>query len=329
MHNKKLHRFVLNQLTDKTDIEEVVCWIEASKAHKEEFETLKNLWAIKDFANYEAYVGSQQEKKVAPHRERISPRILLKYAAVFVVAFFIGGLSIFFWGNADTAELAFNEIIVPDGESAEVFLSDKTHVWLNSGTRLVYPAKFDGQTRDVELTGEAYFEVTHDPEIPFQVKTARLKVEVMGTSFNVEAFDKTGEVNVTLVEGKVNLRDVAGRFLTGLLPGENARYDVAQKRINISNVDTDFFTSWKDGSLLFKDETLEQIARKFERWYNVKVVFEDEAIKQIQFTGTILKSKPIDQVIDILKYTSDIEYSIEIINNQSSIIYLKNKPMNR
>jgi ferric-dicitrate binding protein FerR (iron transport regulator) len=320
---------VLHQLTNESDIEEVVSWIEASPAHKEEFETLKNLWAIKDFANYEAYVGSEQEKTVAPHRGGISLRIFFKYAAVFVLAFLIGGLSIFFWGHPDTGELAFNEIIVPDGESAEVFLSDKTHVWLNSGTRLVYPAKFDGETRDVELTGEAYFEVAHDPETPFHVKTAQLKVEVLGTSFNVEAFEKTKDVNVTLVEGKVHLQNLAGQFLTELLPGENARFDIAQKRINISNVDTDFFTSWKDGSLLFKDKTLEEITRKFERWYNVKVVFEDEAIKKIKYTGTILKNKPIDQVFDILKYTAGIEYSIEIRNNQSSIIYLNNKPMKR
>ncbi|MGQ1948390.1 FecR family protein [Geofilum sp. OHC36d9] len=325
MQKEKLHKFALNQLDNVSDIEEVVRWIEASKAHKEEFETLKNVLAMKDFANYETYAESEAEEIVEPHRERKFPMSLLKYAAVFMLAFFIGGLSIFFWGNSD--ELAFNEIIVPDGESAEVFLSDKTHVWLNSGTRLVYPAKFNGKIRNVELTGEAYFEVSHNPEIPFHVKTNHLTVEVLGTSFNVEAFDKTGEVNVTLVEGKVNLQNVEGQFLTKLLPGENARFATAQKKIYISNVDTKFFTSWKDGSLFFKDETLEAITRKFERWYNVKVVFEDEAIRKIHFTGTILKNKPIDQVFDILKYTAGIEYRIEMNNNQSSIIYLKNKPM--
>jgi len=327
MHNEKLHKFALNQLTKEFDIEEVVSWIEASKAHKEEFETLKNLWAMYGFANYEVYAGLEREKTEVSHREKKFPMFLLKYAAVFVLAFLIGGLSILFWGNSDTAELAFNEIIVPDGESAEVFLSDKTHVWLNSGTRLIYPAKFDGKTRDVELTGEAYFEVTHNPKNPFHVKTSQLTVEVLGTSFNVEAFDKTGDVNVTLVEGKVYLQDFAGKVLTELSPGENARFNIAQKEIYISNVDTDFFTSWKDGSLLFKEETLEEIVRKFERWYNVKVVFENEAIKQIRFTGTILKNKPIYQIFDIIKYTTGIEYSIEVINNKTSIIYLKNKPM--
>lgn len=327
MNNEKLHKFALNQLTEETDIEEVVNWVEASKENKEEFETLKNLWAISGFANYDSYAGVEQGKTVVLGSKRLIPLYLLKYAAVFVLAFFIGSLSIYFIGNQDSAELASNTVIVPYGESAEVYLSDNTHVWLNSGTKLVYPAKFEGKTRNVELTGEAYFDVSHNPENPFHVQTPELTIEVLGTSFNVEAYNKTAEVNVTLVEGKVNLQNTLGSILTELSPGENARFDLAQKKIRIAKVNTDFFTTWKDGYLLFKDETLEEMALKFERWYNVKVIFDDEAIKQIKFTGTILKNKPIDQVFDILKYTADIEYSIKIINNKPSIIHLKTKPM--
>ena len=327
MKREKLHKFALNQLTNQVEIEEVVNWIEASEENKEEFETLKNLWAISGFANYDSYVDEKQAKVVSINRKRIIPMGLLKYAAIFVLAFFIGSLSYYFIGRQDATELVLNEIIVPEGESAEVYLSDNTHIWLNSGTKLTYPAQFNGETRDVELSGEAYFDVAHNPENPFHVKTTNLTVKVLGTSFNVEAYQHANDVNVTLVEGKVNLQDNVGKVLTELLPGENANLDLSKKKINISKVDTEFYTSWKEGYLVFKDETLEEIAKKFERWYNVKVVFEDEEIKKIKYTGTILKSKPIDQIFDILKYTAEIEYDIKIENNKPSIIHLKTKPM--
>ncbi|WP_372932653.1 FecR family protein [Mariniphaga sediminis] len=327
MNKEKLHKFALNQLTNQTEIEEVVTWIEASGKNKEEFETLKNLWAISGFSNYDSCIEVKQGNTVTPINKRLISLSLLKYAAIFVLAFFIGSLSVYFIKNNNASELALNEIIVPEGESAQVYLSDNTHVWLNSGTTLIYPAQFKGKTRDVQLRGEAYFDVSHNIENPFQVKTTKLTVEVLGTSFNVEAYDHEENVNVTLVEGKVNLQSTSGKILTELSPGENGRYDLIRNRINVNRVDTEFFTSWKDGYLVFKDESLEEIAKKIKRWYNMKVIFDDEKIKQVKYTGTILKSKPIDQVLEILKYTTGINYSIEIINNKPSIIQLKSKPM--
>lgn len=327
MNKEKLHNFVLNQLTNQFDIEEVVRWIEASEDNKEEFETLKNLWAISGFANYDSYVKIEEDQTVEFKNRQTIPLKLLKYAAVFVFAFFIGSLLVYFTKTQDAGKLTLNKIIVPEGESAEVYLSDNTHVWLNSGTELIYPAQFQGKTRDVQLSGEAYFDVVHNPANPFHVKTNQLTVEVLGTSFNVESYAHENVVSVTLVEGKVTLQNPTGKALTELTPGDNAKYNLAEKEINIKTVDTDFFTSWKDGYLVFKDETLEEIAKKFERWYNMKVRFDDEQIKQVKYTGTILKNKPIDQILEILKYTTGIDYSIEIINNKPSVIHLKRKPM--
>lgn len=327
MDREKLHKYALNQLRNQEEIEELINWIEASDENREEFETLKNLWAITGFANYDSYVGEKETNKIKPRKRRIIPLQFLKYAAIFVLALFIGALSVYILGNQFEEEVALNEIIVPDGESAEVYLSDNTHIWLNSGSTLIYPARFNGKSRDVELSGEAYFDVSYDPESPFHVKTPHLTVEVLGTSFNVEAIEYNNNVNVTLVEGKVNLQNEEGTVLTQLKPGENANFKLNEKILSIKQVDTDYYTSWKEGYLVFKDETLEEIARKFERWYSVKVVFDNESIKQTKYTGTILKNKPIDQVLEILKYTTGIEYLIEIKNNKPSIIHLKNKPM--
>ena len=327
MNREKLHKFTLNELTNESEIEEVVNWIESSKENKQEFETLKNLWAISGFANYNAYRETKSGKPRIPRKKGVIPIYLIRYAAIFILAFLIGSVSVYFLENKKSNELAWNEIIIPDGESAEVSLSDNTRVWLNSNTRFTYPAKFEGKTRNVKLTGEAYFEVSHNPENPFFVQTSELTVAVKGTSFNVQAYNSDNEINVTLINGKVTLQNPKGKFVSELSPGENAKFDLAKRTISLSKANTEFYTSWKDGYLVFKNETLEEIVKKLERWYSITVLFDKEEIKQIRFTGTILKNKSIDQIFSILKYTAGIDYSIEVINNKPSVIHLKTKPM--
>jgi len=252
----------------------------------------------------------------------------LKYAAILIFVFFIGALSAtFIIRNIFTEELVCNEIIVPNGESAEIILADQTHVWLNSGSRLMYPPTFQKKNREVKLTGEAYFEVKHDKSRPFHVVTPNLTVEVLGTSFNVEALENSGILNVTLVEGKVRLQDNKNKVLAELLPNENAKYNVLEKKLDISAVNTVLYTSWKEGIMTFKDEKLIDIADKLERWFNVEVVFDQEQVKNLCFSGSILKNKPIDQVLEILKYTSRIDYTIEIREQQPNRIHFKGMPM--
>ncbi|MDD4193638.1 MAG: FecR family protein, partial [Mangrovibacterium sp.] len=191
------------------------------------------------------------------------------------------------------------------------------------------PSDFRGKTREVRLTGEAFFEVSHDEKKPFHVVTPDLTVNVLGTSFNVEAFPDSRFTNVTLVEGKVNLETPKGKVLAVLSPDENAMYHTDNNNIEITKVNTGFYTSWKEGTILFKDEMLAGIAKKIERWYNVEIVFDDEPVREIKFTGSILKSKPIDQIMQILKYTSGVDYTIDVREQQPNMIHLKSMPMNK
>ncbi len=325
MDREKLHKYALNQLTERVDIEEILSWINASEENKKEFLTLKNIWAMTHFANYDDISGVQPKKNAK--LRVLSRNSFIKYAAIFILAFLVGSLSVYYISFKPDPGLTYAEIIVPAGESAEVVLPDNSHVWLNSSSKIVYPTQFNEKLREVKLEGEAYFEVARNEDLPFNVVTPNLTVGVLGTSFNVEAFPKNQSVHVTLVEGKVNLKDINGKILSGLGPGENAAFDLNKKKITISKVDTEYYTSWKEGMLLFENEKLKEIAIRFERWYNLDIQFEEEFLKEIEFTGTILKNKPIDQILDILKYTSGIDYSIEIKNNKPSIIYLKPMPM--
>ncbi|MCL3779281.1 DUF4974 domain-containing protein [Prolixibacteraceae bacterium JC049] len=323
MDREKLYRYTQNQISDRNELEEVIQWIEASPEHEKEFKQLKNVWAYTSFM-VDSGLEKQEQSVSATKKLYLT---WAKYAAVFVLALLMGGTGVYLFNTGNYNNSNWSEIYVPLGESAEVTLPDGTHVWLNSGSKLTYPPQFSEDNRDVSLKGEAFFDVVHNPKSPFFVNTSNLKVEILGTQFNVEAIEGESEVNVTLVKGKVNLRSNKGRLLTHLEPGQLASMNKKKKQLNIDMVNTQFYTSWTKGVLLFKNEELRTIAKKLERWYNITIQFEEEGVKALQFSGTILKNKPIDQILDILKYTSNIDYSIEMKNDKPNVVRLKRKRM--
>ncbi|MDX9883287.1 MAG: DUF4974 domain-containing protein [Prolixibacteraceae bacterium] len=325
MDSEKIYRFAQNLVSEKGETEEVVNWIERSGENRKEFNRIKNLLAYSGFSNFGSLAKYRQQSILFRKTRYLA---ILKYAAILILTFLIGALSATYINRTVfTEKVAYNEIIVPKGESAEIILADQTHVWLNSGSKLIYPSDFQGKSRNVQLTGEAYFEVKHDANRPFHVCASDLTVEVLGTSFNVEAIENSGLLSVTLVEGKVRLHDNKNRLLAELLPNEKANYDIRERKLDISTVNTVLYTSWKEGVMTFKDEKLMNIAGKLERWFNVEVVFDQPQVKELRFSGAILRNKPIDQVLEILKFTSGIDYSIEIREQQPSKIHLKGKPM--
>lgn len=325
MDVEKLHKFALNAISSEKEINEILDWIEDSEANYKKYTEIKNLWAHTVFFNFEQGKNNLPKIINVKRRKTLLPSIM-KYAAILIMGFSLTFLTYYLYTTSNK-ELVYNKVIVPLGESAEIILADNTHVWLNSGAILEYPSQFSRKNRDVKLIGEAYFEVNRNEEKPFHVITSYLTVEVLGTSFNVDAFERSRLVNVTLVEGKVELEKHSGEHLAMLLPGENAVYDVSLNTLNIAKVNTTFYTSWKDGIMIFKDEKLADIAEKLERWYSVDIIFDDPSVKEIKFTGAILKNKPIDQILEILKYTSGINYSMEIKTQNPSIIHLKKKSM--
>lgn len=328
MDKEKLHRYALNKITDQSEIEEIVSWIESSVENKKEFNEIKNLWAYTNFADYNSYAKIPDENLQKMSKRKIIDLHfgLLKYVAVLILSFLVGGTVMFFIGNGSDVDLAYNEVIVPYGESAEVILPDKTHVWLNSGSHLIYPSSFKNNTRQVQLKGEALFEVNHDPAKPFHVLTRKLTVEVLGTTFNVEAFSNTENVKVTLIEGKVNIQNISGKVLAGLEPNQRASYNEKTGSVDIDQVDSDFYSSWKKGVYRYKDEKLVDITQRLERLYNVEVVFDDNiAIKNIKYSGTILRNKPIEQILDVFKFTSAIDYHIEMNSLGPNVVHLKMK----
>lgn len=245
----------------------------------------------------------------------------IKYAAIIAVAFIVGNL-LRLYVPADK-EIRYSEITVPCGQMSQLTLSDGTKIWLNSGTTLRYPERFAENSRSVFIDGEAFFKVAKMANKPFTVNTAEMKVEVLGTSFNLSAYKEDEATAVTLVEGKVALQNNAGKTIANLSPGQMATKN--KTKLEIHNVKTAFYIAWKEGEIFFEDERLDEIAVKLERWFNVEIIFANEHLKSQKFTGTILRNKPVDQIMQVLELLSPIRFEHQVNANGKDKITIYNK----
>lgn len=246
----------------------------------------------------------------------------LKYAAIVVVTFAAGYL---FQHKPIGKEIRYSEIFVPYGQMSQVTLSDGTKIWLNSGTTLKYPDQFGENSRTVSISGEAYFKVAKNAENPFFVKSNDLTVKVLGTSFNYSAYKEDATASVTLVEGKVEVQDVNGETMATLHPGQLLTKNKSTNTITTKEVKTAFYSSWSDGKISFDDERFDQIAVKIERWFNVDIAFDNEQLKSQKFTGTILKNKPVDQIMQAFELLSPIRFKHQINTNGKDKITIYSK----
>ena len=227
-----------------------------------------------------------------------------KYAAIVLVSLLVGYLLKNQIKPIPAQQYA--EVEVMYGQMGHLFLFDGTEVWLDSGSKLKYPSQFNQREREVILEGEGFFKVAKNKDVPFKVKTQRLEVEVLGTSFNVSSNDDDGKVAVVLEEGSVRLNWPGGEEITTIKPGEIAELDSTADKLAIKKVDTKYYTDWKDGTLEFRDEPLGDIAKKLERWYNVDVIIEDPALVEYKITGTVLRNKPVQQIIQVFEFLAPI-----------------------
>ena len=216
------------------------------------------------------------------------------------------------YSSHDSIEMANdnknNELIIPKGGEYQVVLADGTKVWLNSASRLIYPQSFMGKERRVVLSGEAFFDVTHDAERPFVVETSRMNVKVLGTRFNVNDYDDNEEVSTTLVNGSVEI--VSGdQQAFRLVPGEQAygkENELEKREVNVR-----LYTSWIDGKFLFNNTELEEIAKQISRWYDEEIFFSSESVKKVRFTGAIVKFKPLEDLVRMIESTSQVRFSVK------------------
>lgn len=217
-----------------------------------------------------------------------------------------------------------NEVIIPYGKKSQLLLEDGTKVWLNAGSKLAFPTKFTGKKREVYLEGEGYFEVTHLSSAPFYVNTSDMIVKVLGTRFNVSAYSSDQEIITVLLEGNVSLSDNRSTGLSRkeiiLEPDQKANFDRNTKKVNVSHeADSEFFVAWTEGWFKFSQESLLNVMKKLERYYNVKFYQSDSFYSSDMISGKLDLKDSLSEVMVVLSDVADIRYKIEnntvIINN--------------
>ena len=212
-----------------------------------------------------------------------------------------------------TEELVYNYLTIPRGGKFFVQLSDGTQVWLNSESKLKYPVNFlKGKPREVELIyGEAYFDVSHSTEHngdSFIVKQNRQEVEVLGTEFNISAYQNSTTIYTTLVEGSIALEKNGNREI--LKPGEQAINQNEANPIKIKSVDVAYATAWKEGLFMFKDAPLVNMMDQLSRWYDIEVDFINKEKEAYLFSGTLKREDHIEKLLHSLEKTGEVQFEL-------------------
>ncbi len=212
-------------------------------------------------------------------------------------------------------QVVFNTLIVPYGKRSSIGLSDGTKVWLNSGSKLVFPAAFTQDKREVYLEGEAIFEVTHDKAHPFIVKVGEQDIEVLGTVFNVSNYQDDDVIYTVLKSGsiKLNYNKTNVKSHQGSLtiePNTLAVYDRNDKNIKTQKVEVEKYFSWRDGIFIFKNDSMESIMKKVSRYYNIEIVINNKELANTTFSGYLDVKDNVENVVKIIQETTKFDYTI-------------------
>jgi len=333
MDNHNIYQIIAKVLAEDANYQEQVAldnWLTQDKNNQEEFLAIKKGWQD----TRTKIVLDQQELETAFNKvinHKAQPQIVTEKkigfywyykVAAAVIFLIIGGLFIFNLSNFSTEQpkvaesgLKIIEKIVNKGQKLKIHLPDGSIVWLNSESKLIYPDRFNDSVREVNLTGEAFFEVVRNENKPFIVNTGNIYTRVLGTSFNVKSYG--GKVNVALVSGKVRVSDQNNQSDFLLKPGEAIQYSSENEKYTLGDFDIKQAAGWKDGILYFENAGFNEVVETLERWYGVEIVTENFQNNPWKYSGEF-QNEYLDIVLESISYSKNFEYTID-----QNKVYLK------
>lgn len=295
--------------------------LEEDENNADEFRKLKNALALsaskKKMPEYQleqlyVYFKARQggkEKALRPKRFFN----MLKYAAVFILA---AGITSLYFVHApapesDSEQQVRNTTVVADnGQLSRIILPDSSVVWLNAGTTLTYNTQFAVTNRDLDLRGQAFFEVSKNKDLPFNVFCHDLQVRALGTSFDVSAYPEDKSIRVVLESGKVKMISAGiDDCVRELVPGQLGEYKKNSRQILLKKVNIPEFISWKDGILIFRDEPMSEVIPRLQRRYNIDIEVSFPGIYNSVFTATI-KNETLEEIFKSIGYACSVNYRI-------------------
>ncbi len=332
MKKELLIKYLNNSCTEK-EYDEFVSWAKQKDKHIE-----GRSWSLECWENFAPEQKMEDAKKYNSLLDKIHhqinlnsetnkqksdinlTRIVSLFSRVAAILFLpLLGLFLYMMSNTEieSNEVAFArvdtlEIIAPLGSRVVTQLSDGTEVNLNYGSRLKYPREFIGNTRDIELIGEAYFNVTHNPEKPFTVQAGALSVKVLGTEFNVQSYPDNEFISTTLVNGKVALEKIVlgekNISLGTMIPGQHVSYNSISDEISSTQGNIAKYIAWKDGKLIFDNEPISEVAKKLSRMFNVDIEV-DKNVMDFTYTATITDD-PLYLILDLMEEITPVTYNV-------------------
>jgi ferric-dicitrate binding protein FerR (iron transport regulator) len=316
---------VLNDETSESENKIFQDWVNRSPHNQKIFLQIEQLWKkSKGVGDYykinQEYAWDIIHKKITKKPRQGILQSLLRIAAVVAIAYLLGGFTMYLIQPKPQQGISVSKEIcvkAPLGSKTEIELSDGTKVWLNSGSEVRYPTIFDRTKRDIYLTGEAFFDVEKNKEAPFFVHTDDVDIKVLGTSFNVKSFPEEDLVETTLVEGVININKKGSSQVLQLKPQEKATFiknieklqGEEERFIVTENIDTELYSSWKSGKLVFKREKFGDLTVKLERWYNVRITVGNKKLYEERVTG-VFENESINQALEALKISVPFSYKI-------------------
>ena len=304
-----LMKYIKGETTPE-EREKVVRWLDEDPEHIHQYHSLRKLYDISLWSPIEE---SQQEEKQTRTLKPVWIEFL-KVAAVILITFL--GTKAFFDWKEDPVKM--QTVIVPAGQRAELLLADGTKVWLNSRSKLKFPDRFQKDARNVELDGEGYFEVTHKEEAPFTVHTSRYDVKVLGTEFNVKAYNSKNQFETSLLKGCVEVSDANKSQIVRLRPDEKVISDGSQL-IRSAISDKNYFR-WKEGLLCLDDESIGGLIDKLELYYDVKIIVQQASLMKYHYSGKFRISDGVEHVLKVLQLKHKFTY---IEEEEQNLIIIK------
>lgn len=304
MEKEQLYRYFNNQTSQEENIQ-IMEWAESSDENKKSFEEERLIWMA-----LLMYSKPQVKKVAKPLSRRLVYGICGAVAAIALVILTL------FPTISDSLDSEFSNVVnVPSGQRVEVILPDGTAVWLNSNTRLEYPSCFGTGCREVKLSGEGYFDVVRNEELPFVVHTSKYDVEVLGTVFNVIAYEGSSiPFETALISGSVKIRSETDESFI-VLKERQCAVELADGSLQLNSFRDASQFSWKDGVLSLTDVTFSELINEFSHYYGVSITLDNPELSNKRCTGKFRNTDGVVHSLNVLKILIGFEYNYDIEDN--------------
>lgn len=320
MNEELLKKYIKGDYLTDDERDTVVSWIEESPENMNEYKTLHKIYDALLWNEYEENGNVLSEPK--EERKNIRKQLISfsKYAAIFVIAILGSYIFIKFFDapGAIKTEAVKNTIFVPPGQRAEITLADGTKVWLNAKTKLIFPEKFDQDHREVYLDGEGYFDVEKDEKRPFTVKTDKYNIKVLGTEFNVMAYRGSELFETSLIKGSVEVKS-HDQQSSCLLSPNNIAYAEGGELKTAALTDQNYLL-WKEGIIYFDNETVQEIMKKLELYFDIKIDLQNKSIITHRYSGKFRTKDGVEQVLKVLQLKHKFKYTRDDSTNTITIL---------